>query len=422
VIAWSIMVLHFVMKLLQGVTFFGNFKFYRTGLPHRFYRYSFVYFLFHAAALMVLVSLAYLLYVPWGQGNIFNIFADIVLKMVDGRANVPFFGESWLFMVLDIHFQLFACFGLYSIFIVSVFSNYFDALVQWRAVSEEEDEGIFSGAHCNNVALYRHLDSIMKRRVRKSPVYKQMFVDLNLKMAGVEGLDERSLLPGSHDFKLHVYLTDALGTSAKYLTEVSFATSCWLAISSLCVGFLAEYFQLAFMFFLPFLLGIGLCAGVGGWLISQLFKRVSEKDDDKDHDEYKFLAKLVSTHSCCRAVQIVLYSVFFSYSRLLLSNDIFEFYPMTYLFAVLSLAVLMILLKVFAGEVIKELVCSRSLPPHLSDHKFKARLEQMVSWHTRGSCHECGVEQCEAHASPSRMYAGKSTGVPRLQLSRTPVT
>lgn len=423
VIACSIMVLHIVMMLLQRVSFFGGFQFSRTGIPHRFYRYSFVYFLVHAAALMMMVTLAYLLYVPWGQGNILDMFAGIVRKMVDGRANVPFLGESWLYMVLDVYFGLFACFVLYSIFTVFVFSNYFDALVQWRAVSVEEDEGTFSGMHSKNVALYRHLDSIMKRRVRKSPEYKQAFVDFNLKMAGVEGLDEHSLSPGSHDFKLHVHLADGLGTSAHYLTEVSLKTSSFLAISSLGVGFLAAYFQLAFMFFLPFFLAIVLCIGFGGWLISQFFK--SEKGDHKDHDEYKFLFKIVSNHSCCRAIQIVLYCVFFSFSRLLLSNDIFEFYPMTYLITLLGLALLMILLRAFAGEVVKELVCSLSLPPHISQDKFKKRLEQMVSWHTRGSCHECGVEQCEAHVSPSRMYAGKSIGarpVPRLQLSRSPGT
>lgn len=268
------------------------------------------------------------------------------------------------------------------------------------------------------MALYRRWGSIIKKRVRKTIAYKKMFVDLNLKLAGVDGLDEQSLMPGCHDFKLHVYLTEALGESAEYLTEVSFTTSCFLSTSSLVVGFLAAYFQLPFMYFLPFFVFLGLCLGVCGCLFSRHFANLSDTVD------YTHRATFVTVHSCCRAIQMVLYCLFYSLSRLMLSNDIFESYPMTYLAAFLSLVVLMILLANFAGEVVKELTCSLLLPPFITEVEFKDKLEELASWHSREWCYECGVEQCEPHACPSKKFVGttlKETGAtPRLTLEKIP--
>jgi len=127
VLAFSVMLLYCVMWLLHGVSFFDTHKFHKTGLPHSLYRYAWVYFLFHAASLMVMVTTAYMLYVPWGKGNIFDVCAEVFHDAVDGRANVPLLGYSWLYMILDVQFQLFVCFSLYALFVIMVCSNYVKA-------------------------------------------------------------------------------------------------------------------------------------------------------------------------------------------------------------------------------------------------------------------------------------------------------
>lgn len=268
------------------------------------------------------------------------------------------------------------------------------------------------------MALYRRWGSIMKKRVRKTLAYKKMFTELNLKLAGVDGLDERSLLPDCQDFKLHVYLIEALGESAEYLTETSFATSCFLSMSSLCVGFLAAYFQLPFVYFLPFFVCLGLCLGLCGCLFARHFENLSDAVD------YTHRATFVTVHSCCRVIQMVLYCLFYSLSRLLLSNDIFESYPVTYLAAFLTLAILMIILANFAGEIVKELTCSLLLPPYIPEEKFKAKLGELVSWHAVAWCYECGVEQSEDHECHSKRFAGSTFeemgGAPRLTLEKIP--
>jgi len=115
VLAFAVLVLYCMMYLLSGVSFIHKFKFYKIGLTTRLYRYFWSYVVFHAAALMIMTTITYLLYMPWGETNLFDIGAKALHEAVDGRANVPYLGYSWLLLCLDVHFQLFACFCLYSL-------------------------------------------------------------------------------------------------------------------------------------------------------------------------------------------------------------------------------------------------------------------------------------------------------------------
>jgi len=396
VLAFSVLVLYLVMWLLHGVSFSQIHKFYKTGMPQRFYRYAWVYLVFHAASLMIMVTLAYMLYVPWGKENIFNYFAEVFHDWVNGHANVPYLGYSWLYMVLDVQFQLFVAFALYSVFIVMVVSNYTKALREWKALSEEQDTPALSTI---NVMLYRHFDTILKRRVRNTPGYKQIFKDSKLRLAGVDGLDVT--LPGWHDFRLHLYLTDGLGKSIEYLVEVSLTTIFSLAFSALIVALLAHSYEVAFMYFLPGFVAVCFLVFVLGYAVSIYFRKLSDNEDHKAH------SKWVTTHSFCRTLQIMLYCLFYSFSRLLLSNDIFDSYPRVYLSSLIGLLVIMLLLYFFAGEVIKETTCALILPPHIPEPMFRKHIEQIVFWHTKEKCHECGVDQFPAHSSISKEWAGK---------------
>lgn len=404
VLASTIIVLYFVMWLLHGVSFFQVHKFYKTGIPDRFYRYAWGYFVFHAASLMVMVTCAYMLYTPWGTGNIFNVCAEAFHGFVDGRANVPFLGESWLYMILDVQLQLFACFAMYSLFIVMVVYNYTSALADWRAhedvthVTHEELSQL-----PRNLRNYKAFLDTFKRRVQNTPAYKDAFKDLRLRLNGVDGLQTNG--PGWNDFKLHLYLTDALGKSVEYLVEVSLTTYIFLVISALIVALLAHHYQVAFMYFLPGFLFLGVVLFAAGYFTSLRFRALADDHSHKDP------AKFVTVHSFCRAMQICLYCLFFSYSRLLLSFDIFEYYPVVYMVALVSLIIVIILLGVLAGEVIKLTVCALVLPPHLPIEQLSKNLEQVVFWHNTEKCYECGVQQFPSHSSISKEWAGaKSIG------------
>lgn len=395
VLAFSIMVKFFVMWFLHGVSFFETHKFYKTGLPHTLLRYAWCYFVFHAAALMIMVTTAYMLYVPWGKGNIFDVFAENFHDAVDGRANVPYMGYSWLYMILDVQFQLFVCFSLYSLFIVMVVSNYVTAMRDWKHLDEDPN------ATCKNsvnAKTLRHLESIVKRRVESTPHFKEIFKDLKLRLPGVEGLDVKA--PGWHDFKLHLYLTDGLGKSLEVMVQVSLTTNIFLALCALIVAMLAHHYKVAFMYFLPGFAVIGFIIFAVGYAASRYFRSLADTDDHKTHTT-------VTVRGFCRCVQILLYCLFFSFARLLLSNDIFEFFTAIYLSALAGLLVILLCLGLFGGEVIKETTCSLLLPPHLPPAVFRRYLQSVVHWHTKERCYECGAEQPNALASFSKEWAGK---------------
>lgn len=398
VLAFSVMLMYLCMWILHGVSFFDSYKFYKTGIAQRLDRYAWGFFVFHAAAIMIMVTVAYMLYIPWGKQNIFNIFAEAFHDFIDGRFNVPFLGYSWLYMVLDVQFQLFVCFAMYSLFLVMISHKYKKALEDFKALSDERDD-VSIDPH--NQQLYNHLDSIIKKRVEKSPESINLFTSLKLSLKGVEALN-KPLEVGWNEFRLHLYLTDGLGKSLEYLVQVSLTTNVFLASSSLIVAVLAHHYQVAFMYFLPGFVAIGLAMFIASYFVSRHFRALSERDD------HNTPAKYVTVHSYCRAIQVMLYCVFFSFSRLLLSNDIFEFYPMVYISAVMGLAACMALLMVFAGRLIKETVCALILPPHLEQDRFKTNLEQVVFWHTTQKCHECGAQQFPPYASLSREWAGAS--------------
>lgn len=229
------------------------------------------------------------------------------------------------------------------------------------------------------------------------------FTQLRLRLANVESLDNTG--QDWLDFKLHLYLTDTLGKALEFLVEVSLKSNGFIALSSLVVAFLAHHYQVAFMYFLPVFVAIGFVVFLGGFFVGHRIRSMSR---DHDHDKP---SKYVTVHSYCRAIQIVMYFIFFSFSRLLLSNDIFTNYPKVYLSALVSLLVLLFLAKYVVGEIMKETICGIVLPPHIDDHQFKKNLQLVVYWHTTENCHECGVRQLPRNASLSREYAGtKSVG------------
>jgi len=205
VLACSVMFLYVVMWILAGVSFFDKFKFYNIGLTHRLYRYAWGYFLFHSAALMVMVTLAYMLYMPWGEHNIFDYCAKHFHAMVDGRANVPFLGYSWLLMVLDVQFQLFVTFTLYAFFILCVTRSFARAMDDWRALGDN-DIATRSARLPINDYHFKDFHDIMTHRVSKSPTFARLFETLRLRYRAVDGIDSHRQ-QGYNDFKLHLYFT-----------------------------------------------------------------------------------------------------------------------------------------------------------------------------------------------------------------------
>jgi hypothetical protein len=398
VLAWAHIMLYLVMYLLHGVSFFGKFKFYNIGLTQRLYRYAWGYIVFHGAALMIMAMSAYVLYMPWGENNIFDYGAKAFHKAVDGQANIPFLGYSWFIMVLEVCFQLFVCFLLYAVFIVGVIYNFQKALEDWKSLHDAGDT-VTSRRPVGgmNLKLFNFMHDILRARVQASKPLQDQFIQAKLILPGVAGpgMMERQW----KEFKVHLYLTDALGLAIEYMVEISLKAHTSLALCSLLVALLAHHYQVAFMYFLPIFLVAGFLLFAVGFVIgAQLRKRAHNHDHDQP-------LHLLTTHFYCRSVQIVLYCVFFSFSRLLLSADIFMDYPRVYLASVIGLLLTLIFCCFVAGEIIKETLCAIVLPPQIPLDRFRKNLQQIVHWYTLNNCHECGVRQFPQSASYNKDWA-----------------
>merc|ERR1719498_1369816 len=164
-----------------------------------------------------------------------------------GVPTFPFWdivGCTWCWMCS------FSC--LYALFIVFVTRKYVTALDDFKKISEGQ-EGQIANRH--SLEFYNHLNSIMRKRIQNTSEYRQLFHKLHLRMPGIQGLD--SIQPGWHEFKLHLYLTEALGHSIEYLVQVSLTTSIFLCLSALLVALLAYHYQVAFMYLLPGFIIVG---------------------------------------------------------------------------------------------------------------------------------------------------------------------
>jgi len=409
VLAVSVLLLYLVMYLLHGVSFFDKFKFYNVGLTSRLYRYAWGYFVFHAAALMVMVTVAYMIYMPWGKYNLFDYLAPWFREVIDTMfpgANVPYLGYSWLVMVLDVQFQLFVCFTMYALFIVLVTRNFARALDDWKAFSVNAATSGDASARRLPINDYHYKDffEIMTHRVRSEPSFHQVFGDVRLRFRAVEGIDSHRQ-SGFNDFQLHLYFTDNFGKALVYLVEVSWRANLFICIAALCFAFLAHHFQVAFMYFLPVFIVLGVFIFACSYLVSRSLRY---------HDHKQPLEHL-TVHAYCRSIQLVLYAVFFSFSRLILSHDIFTDYPRVYLAALVGFLVAMFLAWVVAGEIMKATILAVILPHYSQQERFKMNLQHVAYWHTTENCHECGVRQAPTHASVNREWAGTDvkSGVPQ---------
>jgi hypothetical protein len=382
--------LSYVLKWCIGGRMFQTLKFYKTGQPRKLYGYAMIYWMFRSASCCIALAIAYGLYVPWGEHSLFQWWAELVRYLVDGAINVPYNGRGFMYLTMDVQFQIFATFCAYTLFITMLARHYSQALEDWKQISIGG-----SSSSASNAALYAKLDVIMRDRLRHNAEYRQDLIKYKIKMEGEE------TGAGWATFKLHLYLTDAIGKSMENLVEVSPKTYLVWAVWGFTPAVLAYMFELAYMYFLPGFILIGILLLTGGYLVSKRFIRLAEDLD------YHAASRFVTVSTYCRSLQIIMYCVFYSFARLLLSFDIFTYYPYVYFSALFGFVCVVCLLAFCSGEMIKGAVCALSLVPHIEHVDFKRNLEHIVSWQKSINCHETGVEQYPIESAYSTEWAGK---------------
>jgi hypothetical protein len=354
-----------------------------------------------------------MLYMPWSDANIFDLGAKWLHEAVDGEFNVPFLGYSWLLMILDVQFQLFVTFALWALFVTMVVHNWQRALTDWKDMSCNPGTrpGYVPNRLRANEDMYLEFDRLMTERVRQSPDVFKLFGENRLRFTEIEGTSQ-PLPKGFHDFHLHLYFTEQFGKALEFMVEVSFFMNLFLAVGALCVAALAHHYQVAFMYFLPIFVIIGLLTFSLSFVISRRLKH---------HQSGLPTSQSINVYAYIRCIQCSLYCIFFSFARLLLSSDIFQDYPNVYLSAALGILVILLLCMFVAPRVMKETICMISLPHNNDKARISEILKQVSYWHTVLTCHECGTRQHPPQAAQNKDWAHTFSprGTPRGETPRS---
>lgn len=417
-LAW--MLLHFVFMLLHYISSSWARRYHKTGIPHRLYRFASDYFFMHGAAIAVTGTICWVL---WEISNIFDRLAEFVRSITaNEEMSTPIIGHSYYFLLIAVLFQLFATYMLYMVFLFMIQGSYAKALNAWKLMSGmdldagnvvrsntvarrpsiREDsvrpanlpQGVSKG-HASLWTSYRH---IMKESVAENEVYQTYFRELGLSFPALSGVT----LGDKVEFSLLALLTDALGTSLEFMVEVSLKTNVCLCLIALVNGFLAYYFKLAYVYLMlpQCLMAMALLlAGLG---LARWYKYRA----DRGRDAKTAVDDLLDVHTFCRALQIVLYTLFFSFSRLLLSYDIWAHYFFLGVMGVTCLFLIFVFLYIYASMALQELICMLFMPPHVSNEDFKKALEANVQWRKHPNCHQFGTTNLPFHLSPSIAWSG----------------
>jgi len=393
--------LNLVTLVLHNVSNFVKHRYFKTGLPWRFYRYSIDYLVFHGCAISICVFVAWMLqaFTP-----VYGMIQQAVMDVNKSQFHVPLVGVSYFNLNIGVLFQLFLTYAIYVMFLGIIQRNYIKALRDWKLMSQTQlGDPLPEGVNKFNAELYESYSHSLRRRVADKDSYQQLLQQNGLRIPGTSG-------PGDqHEFKLHVYLTDALGESMEYLVKVSRATDFCLCLLALGAGYCALYFKLAFMYLLAPFCVLAMVLVAIGWLLTR-YARYAEAHD-KDVRKVPWL----TVHGFTRGLQVVLYWIFYSFSRLLLSDDIWRHYSQCGIAAVCALTVFMVFLYAVAADVMKQTVCVLMLPPQVSNENFQKGLEQNVEWSTIPKCCEFGTDYLPEQMVPSLDWAKKSMSQDALQ-------
>merc|ERR1719491_1694939 len=139
-------------------------------------------------------------------------------------------------------YQIFIAYMMYAVAMLMIQKTYIKALMDWRALAEEEQprrgQALMASPRseekdisANNRHLWTVYKSMVARNVETGHAkYKELFQKYKLRVPECRGS------VGEKDFQLHLLLTDALGESMEFLTEVSVKTSSCICLVAVLIG------------------------------------------------------------------------------------------------------------------------------------------------------------------------------------------
>lgn len=243
----------------------------------------------------------------------------------------------------------------------------------WRELSEWERHNTDPRGSVQRHPQYhfnqdwlRKLQEHFFRVVRSVDQYRMPFLEAGFTL-------EPSPRPDS--FQFYFYLSESFGRAASYLSTIEFGTALALFLFSGLVGCIAFFAHIEFRFLMEPILVFTLlfCGG-----IFVMFKYMQGAIERSDSSKQVSNETLMGPKRWAKITQFLLIILFYSFSRLILSRDIWKNYFWQAVWATAIMVAFFLLLHFVLVDLMHITVCWLSLPPNAAPWRLASYVQAIA--------------------------------------------
>lgn len=357
--------------------------------PDSLLQYAYFFLLFHAGVIAFIALAAWGIY---NTSDFFDWFAQTMRVFVkegtpadageflqtgaSGKSapiDVPFMGESYYSQLMDILFHLLVAFSLFSLAMLIVIRRWIYLQVCWKSLdtSAATPRGSSPAAARAGAEQYRELFDLIQgsffRVVSSRQEYRKVFDELGLEPTA------SSSFSASH-FAITDYMSVSLGRALSELVNLELVTALLLSLFFAIIGLIAFQFKLQFRYFLEPIAGVTV---LGSCSVIVLYKWVKGRLTSTDMSIKPL--EVVSVKTWAKTVQIMFYMLLFSFSRLVISRDMWTNYTLQALWALVLLVLFFLLLRFVLADLMEVTAYALTLPPNIHAWRFRSLVAEVAS-------------------------------------------
>jgi hypothetical protein len=331
----------------------------KTRNPNAMYSYIHLAFLFHATAVAIAAFVAWALYWSTDLWDWFALSVRWVLDADNPKSHwwgIPYYGQTYYWMVTEILFHIFAGFALFTGLIIGILRRFTIARDMWKEMELQDIHGQSKRDHIH----YSLVKAAWVRNCRVLAIGDEAFREV----LNIDG------------FKFYRYLTIALNDSAAALSMPSIVTVVVMFLYFVAILWLSVWYKLPGLFFMVPLLIISFVFFLVSYAIDWYLQRVTL---DRDPPATKAPMPWLTIWGFSTSVQVVLVVLCYTFSRLIFSRFIWMYYYWVAVQALVGFALLFIFVWIMVAFMTKNIITCLSLPPNVKPEDLKEDMRAVAN-------------------------------------------
>jgi len=339
------------------------------------YRVNFQSFLQGSGSLVCLQ----LVYWVLSYTSIFDWLAGAIQPHVGLRT--PFLGLSYYLTLTDVVMHLFGGFVVYELFIIQVVREVRHELATWSELAKPTPTVATRGFEGQNLKLVetklesRRIEQKFNEMIDNMEVYGNALRQKNLDQFARGFVNEE----GTRKVKLHLYLTVYMGQCVLDLCGMAVPT--WIFISLIfAIGAITCWVTATG--FIMFLFPLNMALVVVLVLMYSVSRRiVNDMLGTKKLDPRLMHSKYLTPSNFCQAMQIILFLVSYSFTRIILSYEMVTERFWIWMLVTVSFAVVYYLFAWVGAEVVNHTLTCLAFPPYIHPARLTDHMKDLYDWH-----------------------------------------